>query len=198
MVRGTQKYQCVDHYIAKLCERLWEAFKEAQVQAISEVERQKQHYSRKANAISLEPDDLVLAKADTYRRRRKVKDQWEEELYEVEHKIAEGIPSYLMKNQLTRCSSVLHQNRLFLIALTEGFHLCMVVQAMQARCTTTILEEQTQKSETEDVPQSANCLLPAQHQTGEAPLGQVNRGLCAFIPVWPGVSWIDKGVKSLM
>ena len=113
MVWGTQKYQHVNHYIAKLCERLWEAFKEAQVQSTSEVERQKWHYNRKANAISLEPGDLVLAKADTYRGRRKVKDQWEEELYEVEPQIAEGIPSYLMKNQWTRCSWVLHQKLTF-------------------------------------------------------------------------------------
>ena len=41
MIRGTKRHQCVDHYLAKLCERLWEAFKEAQVQSTSEVERQK-------------------------------------------------------------------------------------------------------------------------------------------------------------
>ena len=101
MVRGTQKYQHVNHYIAKLCERLQEALKEAQVQSTSEAEIQKWHYDRKANVISLEPGDLVLAKADAYRGRRKVKDQWEEEPYEVECQIVEVIPSYLMKNQQT-------------------------------------------------------------------------------------------------
>ena len=49
-----------------------------------EAKRQKCHYDWKANVISKEQGDLVLAKADTYRGRRKVKDQWEEELYEVE------------------------------------------------------------------------------------------------------------------
>ena len=34
--------------------------------SISEGERQKWHYERKAIAISLEPGDLVLAKADMY------------------------------------------------------------------------------------------------------------------------------------
>ena len=97
-VWGTQKYQCGDHYITQLCGRLWEAFKEAHVQSKSEAERQKWHYDRKANAISLEPGDLVLAKAHAYGGRQ-VKDWWEEELYKVEHQIAEGIPSYLMKNQ---------------------------------------------------------------------------------------------------
>ena len=37
------------------------------MQSTSKAERQKQHYSRKANAISLKPGDLVLAKADGYR-----------------------------------------------------------------------------------------------------------------------------------
>ena len=31
------------------------------------------------------------------------------------------------------------------------------------------------------MPQSVNCPLPAQHQTGETPLGWVNKKLCAFI-----------------
>ena len=73
-MRGTKKHQCVDHYVAKLCEWLQEAFKEAQMQSTSEAERQMRYYKRKANAISLEPGDLVLAKANTYRGRRKGKD----------------------------------------------------------------------------------------------------------------------------
>ena len=103
-IRGTKKHQHVDHYIAKLCEKLWEAFKEAEVQSMSEAERQKQYYDTEANAISLETGDLTLAKADTYRGKRKVKDWWEEEPYEVKHQAAEGIPSYLMRNQWTGCS----------------------------------------------------------------------------------------------
>ena len=61
-----KRQQCVDHYIAELCEWLQEAFREAQVQYPSEAERQKWYYFRKANAISLEPGDLVLAEANAY------------------------------------------------------------------------------------------------------------------------------------
>ena len=67
---------------------------------MSEAQRQKWYYDRKASAISLETGDLVLAKANAYKGKRKVKDWWEEELYEVEHQVAEGVPSYLVKNQL--------------------------------------------------------------------------------------------------
>ena len=44
---------------------------------MTEAERQKRYYDRKANSISLEPGDLVLAKADALKGKRKVKDQWE-------------------------------------------------------------------------------------------------------------------------
>ena len=103
MMRGTEKHQHLDYCIAELCDWLWEAFKEVQVQSTSEAERQKWYYDRKGSAISLEPGDLVLAKANGYKGKRKVKDQWEEELYEVEHQVAEGIPSYLVKNWQMGC-----------------------------------------------------------------------------------------------
>ena len=61
----------------------------SEVQSTSEAERKRQYYDHKVNAISIEPGNLVLAKADAYKGRRKVKDQWEEEPYEVECRIAE-------------------------------------------------------------------------------------------------------------
>ena len=72
---GMEKHQRVNHYIAELHEGLQDAFKEAQVQSTSEAERQKQYYDGKANAVLHEPGDLVLAKADTYKGKGKVKDQ---------------------------------------------------------------------------------------------------------------------------
>ena len=63
------------------------------------------------------------------------------------------------------------------------------------RCATT-MEEPTQKvSENEEMPQSANCLPPAQHQTGETPLGWINRKLCAFLRMFSGASLLDQGWK---
>ena len=137
------------------------AFKEVQVQSTLQAERQKQYYDRKANAFFLETGDLVLAKAEAYKGKRKVKDWWEEELYEVEHHVAEGVPSYLMYNQEMGCSWVLHQNWLFLIVPAKGTPLCMVVQPKQPQYTPITLEEQTpERSETEEVLRSVNCLPP--------------------------------------
>ena len=46
-IRGTEKHQLVDYFIAELHEQLQEAFKEAQVKSTSEVEIQKQYYNRR-------------------------------------------------------------------------------------------------------------------------------------------------------
>ena len=129
MIRGTEKHWHVKYYIAKLHECLWEAFKEVQVQSTSEAERQKQYYDRKASSISLKTGDFILAKADAYKGKRKVKDWWKEEPYEVECQVTDGVPSYLMKNQCTGQSQVLHWNWLFLITPARGTSLCMVMQA---------------------------------------------------------------------
>ena len=152
----------------------WEAFKEVQEQSTAEVERQKWYYDRKANATLLEPGDLVLAKADDYKGKSKMKDHWEEELYKVICQFAEDIPLYLMKNEWIGSSQVLHQNWLFLIDPMEATPLCTVIWAEQARCPATTLENQTSdRSETEKVPQSVDYLLPVQQQTAETPLGWV-------------------------
>ena len=157
-MRGMEKHQCVDGYIAELCEWLWEAFKEVQAHSMSEAERQKVYYDRRVNAISLETGDLVLAKADAYRGKRNVKDQWDEEPYVVEHQVAEGVPLYIWITQQTGCLWILYWNWLFLIAIAEGNPLCMVIQAKGAQCTLKALEEQTlERSETEEAPRSVNC-----------------------------------------
>ena len=93
---------------------------------MSEAERQKWYYDRKTIALSLEPGKLVLAKADAYSRKRKVKDQWEEELYEVEGQVAEGIPSYC-KQPMDRMHMSPPPKLTFLFAPTEGTLLCMVM-----------------------------------------------------------------------
>ena len=119
-----KKHQYINLYIADLHEWLSKAFKEVQSQSTSEAERQRWYYDCKANTISLEPGDLVLAKANPYKGRRKMKDQWEEEPYEVECRIAEGTPSYLLKNQWAGCSQVLHWNHPLLITPIMGAPLC--------------------------------------------------------------------------
>ena len=114
----------------------------------------------------------------------------------MECRIAEGIHSYLMKNQQTGHSQVLHWNWPFLITPVMGSPLCSGVHTEWTRCTTTVQEEPILKvSENEEAPQRVNCLPLAQHQTGETPLGWVNRKLCAFLRMFSGSSLLDEGWK---
>ena len=95
--------------------------RKGQAQSTSEAERQKQYHDRKANAISLEPDATwSWLKPNAYKGKRKVKDWWEEDPYKVECWVAEGVPSYCVKNQQAGCSWVFHWNWLFLITPTSG------------------------------------------------------------------------------
>ena len=80
----------------------------------------------------------------------------------------------------------------FSITPAKGTPLCTVVQAEQEWCTTTTLQELTSgRSETEEVPQGVECLLPAQQQTAETPLGWVNRKLCAVLWTFSRASLLD-------
>ena len=70
----------------------------------------------------------------------------------------------------------------------------MVMQAEQARYATTALEEQTLEGcETEEVPQSVNCLLLVQQQIVETPLDWLKRKLCALLQMFSRVSILDQG-----
>ena len=84
---------------------LWEA----QAQLMAEAHRQKQYYNRKIGTVNLKPGNLVLVKAYAWKGKRKIKDRWEEETWEVVCQIATDIPSYKVMNQCRR-SRVLHQN----------------------------------------------------------------------------------------
>ena len=123
----------VDVYVASVRDRLRTALCEAQTQSTAEVHWQKWYYDRKIDVVNLKPGDLVLVKVDAWKGKRKIKDRWEEETWEVVHKIAADVPSYKVMNQC-RWSQVLHQNQL-LVTSEIGVPLCMGSHHTQDRCT---------------------------------------------------------------
>ena len=72
-----------------------------------------------------------------FKGKRKLKDRWEEETWEVVHHITTDVPSYKVTNQ-HRKSCILHQNHLLLIASEVGIPLCIGVHHAQDRCTSPI------------------------------------------------------------
>ena len=85
--------KCVDEYIASIWDRLRTALWEAQAQSMVEAHQQKQCYNRQIGAVNLKPGDLVLVKVDAFKGRRKIKDRWEEDTWEVVHQIMTDVPS---------------------------------------------------------------------------------------------------------
>ena len=84
--------------------------------------------------MNLKPGNLVLVKADAWKGKRKIKDRWEEETWEVVRQIVADVPSYKVINQ-NGWSQVLHQNQLLLVASEVGVSLCMGNCHTWDRCT---------------------------------------------------------------
>ena len=128
----------VDTYIASVRDQLRSTLREAQGQSTTEACQQKWYYDRKVGTVNLKPGDLVLVQADVWKEKRKIKDWWDEETWEVSHQIAANVPSYEVMNQ-HRQSQVLHQNWLLLVASEVGIALCMGNCHTQDRCTSPTL-----------------------------------------------------------
>ena len=108
--------------------------REAQAQSTAEACRQKLSYNRKIGAVNLKPGDLVLVKADAWKGKRKIKDRWNEETWEVVRQIMADVPSYEVTNQ-HGWSQFLHRNQLLLVASEVGIPLCMGNHHTWDRCT---------------------------------------------------------------
>ena len=174
-IRGMEKHQHVGHYVAKLHEQLWEAFKEVQEQSTSKAERQKLYYHRKANAYSLEKGDMVLVEAHPYRGRGKCRTSGRRNCMKWNTKL-------LKDRTLTSSLTLSHQSD------RDDSHLYGCASYMGPVHPTTLEEETLERSETKEAPQSVNCLLSAQQQTVETSLGWVNRKLCVILRMFSRVS----------
>ena len=87
----------------------------AQDSALKEALRQKHLYDHKVGAVELRPGDRVLVKLDAFRsQRQKLKNRWGSDLHTVKTCVADGIPAYVVKNEGTGQTKVLHRSKLLL------------------------------------------------------------------------------------
>ena len=71
-------------YIASVWDRLRTTLWEVQAQStVAKACQQKWYYDRKIGTVNLKPGDLIVVKADAFKGKRKIKDRWEEETWEV-------------------------------------------------------------------------------------------------------------------
>ena len=124
----------VDTYIASVTDWLRSTLREAQAQLTAEACQKKWYHNRKIGAMNLKPGDLVLVKADAWKWKRKIKDRWDEETWEVSWQMAADVPSYKVMNQ-HGWSQVLQWNWLLLVTSDVGVPLCMGNHHTWDRCT---------------------------------------------------------------
>ena len=98
-----------------LYRRLRKSVKMAQDSTLKEALQQKRLYDRKVGAVELRPRDCVLVKLDAFCGQwRKLKNQWGSDLQTVKTRVVDGIPAYVVKNERTRKTKVLHRSKLLL------------------------------------------------------------------------------------
>ena len=124
--------------------------------------------------MNLKPGNLVLVKADTFKGKRKIKDRWEEDTWEVVCQIVTDVPSYEVTDQCRR-SCILHQNQLLLIASEVCIPLCIGVCHAQDRCTSpTPCKPTSTGGEIMMMPQENIGSAVIQHPASKASLGWIN------------------------
>ena len=94
---------CVPAYVEEVQKCFKEAYAETQHQSNSEADRQKCNYDKSTSTVQLMPRDVVLKKADTF--------QGSKVEYEVICQVANGVPSYEIKNSSGNVKDA-HHNRL--------------------------------------------------------------------------------------
>ena len=164
----------VDVYIASVRDRLRSTLWEVQAQSTAEACRQKWYYDRKIDVINLRPGDLVVVKADAWKGKRKIKERWEEETWEVVCQIVADIPSYEVTNQ-HGWSLVLHWNWLLLITSEVDVPLCMGNHHTWDRCTSpTPCKTTSIGGDEKRTPQEKDWKAVTQQPTSKASLGWKN------------------------
>ena len=105
--------------VVAMQKRLKEAFAVARCLTSEEADKQCHYYDRKAGAVALQPEDIVMVCTDGFVGKRKVKDLWEDGGFIVESQL-EDWPLYKVKcptsdDRQKPKYRILHWNRLLLV-----------------------------------------------------------------------------------
>ena len=188
----------VDGYIASVQDRLRTALQEVQTQSTVEVHQQKWYYDWRIGTVSLKPGDLVLVKADAFKGKRKIKDRWKEDTWEVVHQIAIDIPSYKVMDQCG-WSCILHWNWLLLITSEVGIPLCTAICHTWDRCTSPTPHKPTSTGgESKMTPQESIGSVVTQCPSSKTSLWWINGKLWILPWMSTGASTEDGWIPQVM
>ena len=163
----------VDEYIAFVWDSLRTTLWEVQTQSMAEFHQHKWYYDQKIGAKNLKPGDPVLVKADAFKGKRKIRDRWEKDTWEVVHQIMTDIPSYKVTDQCRRLC-ILQWNWLLLVASEAGVPLCIGICQAWDRCTSPTPFKASSGGETEMTPQESSGSAVTQCPTSKTSLRWIN------------------------
>ena len=176
----------VSTYVTEVRRRFKEAYAEAHLQMNCKAEKQKWYYNRTTSTVQLLPGDMVLMKNDAYHGKQKVKDRWSETEYVFVHQVADGIPTYEVKDEAGNVKNI-HCNQLFLVPTPVGAVTPLgagvplseenVAQSTLAECTSLEVESDSPEGSVD----GADTLSP----TSRVPLGWVGGVLWPLLLVAP-------------
>ena len=139
-----------------------------------EAMRQKRYYDRKANALALEPSDLVLLRVSGYKGKRKVVDQWDSQPWKLVHQLDDGVPAYVVMAPQGE-TRVLHRNCLFLLETADSAAPLLVVYAsVEASQPTDHLDGSFSSEESQEEEEIAT----SQESIGESKIQGLARKAC--------------------
>ena len=173
----------VPAYVEEVLVRFKEAYTETQHQLNSKVDQQKRNYDSATSTVQLMLGDTVLKKADAFQGKRKVKDQWSEVEYEVIRQVANGVPSYEIKDESGNLQEA-HHNQLFLLATPQGevIPLNKNEDTNPSMSTRSALAELTPMEYEKDLLKDLMERCQTHHLTSHVPLGWVD-GILQPLPM---------------
>ena len=117
---------------------------EALHQSNNKGDRQRTNYDKFISTVQLMPGDVVWMKANMFQGKRKMEYRWDRVEYEIVCQVANGLPSYEMKDLSSKVKTP-HCNRLFLVATPQGAPtaLCQSEYANVNLTTHSVLAEST-------------------------------------------------------
>ena len=126
--------------VTAMQKRLKEAFAVARHLTSEEAAKQRCYYDHKAEAVALQPGDVVMVCTDDFMGKRKIKDWWEDRGFIIESQL-EDWPVYKVRCLTTDAKQkpkyrILHRNRLLLV--TNEDDTVVPGQQVQAEVTPTI------------------------------------------------------------
>ena len=160
-------------------EEVQKCFKEGHIEALHQSnnkgDRQRRNYDKFISTVQLMLGDVVWMKANVFQGKRKMECQWDEVEYEIACQVANGSPSYEMKD-LSGKVKMPHRNRLFLVATPQGVPtaLCQSEYANVDPTTCSVLAESTPLECDIDLPRNTMEERLSQCSTSLSPFGQVD------------------------